>query len=138
MSEYGLAPIRPQQLEVNYVNWVADLNITDFFEPASNSRISDPNAGPFPEDQSWQARYLIKDPSGQPMGRLYVQCVPALRILPEPDRGTQFGLAYRVPTGLKTADDEIESAMAFGRDTIVRTFTDLTTEEAHKHWGRLK
>ena len=59
-------------------------------------------------------------------------------MLPEPGRGIQLGLAYRVPTGLKSADDEIEEAMSLGRDAIVRTFTDLTTKEAHQHWGKIR
>ena len=39
----------------------------------------------------------------------------------------------------KRADESLEATLDFfaeGREVIVRAFTDLTTPEMHKEWGR--
>lgn len=138
IAEHGLPKLQPIQIEVNYINWITDLPMTKFFKPAAASELSDDRLGPLPQDQGWVGRYLVKSESDQPVGRVYVQCQPAVRMEPQPALGSQLGIIYRAPIGLMRSDDEISEALADGRNHIVRTFTDLTTTAAHEHWGRFQ
>jgi len=84
-----------------------------------------------PDDFSINFREIIKNNEGKPLGRLYVET--AIGYLPDGDDVILLTLSVK---GAPSATS-IESAMDFfsmGRDIIVRRFTQLTTEQAHKEW----
>jgi hypothetical protein len=55
---------------------------------------------------------------------------------PTLEAGTQLSLTFRVPLSTASDDDTINGILEFGRESIVRAFTDLTTEHAHIIWER--
>lgn len=125
-----------QQLEVTYINWITTLGISDFFRPASASSLTAPGVSPMPEDQAFMARHMVRDTAGTPIARLYLQCQSALRIEPEgATNGTQFTLTFKSPSTSFT-DEEVNSRAAIARESIVQSFTDLTTDAAHVKWER--
>ena len=90
---------------------------------------------PEAEDGTVQQRFVIPSDSGAPVGRLYTSLTPAWKaggqspilVLTLTARGSPIG-------------DGIDGAFAFfdlGREWIVKGFTDLTTTEMHRVWGRI-
>ncbi|MDQ6949738.1 MAG: TIGR04255 family protein [Actinomycetota bacterium] len=138
LASEGLAQPQIEQLELTYINWIEELTSAQFFRPAEVAKVATPGVGPNPEDQTWLARYLARD-GETPIGRLYVQCEPAVRVGPgPPSPGTQLALIYRRPISGFGNPSEMLEHFEFGREAIVRTFTDLTTAEAHATWERFQ
>lgn len=137
LSHEGLSVLSVQQIEVTYINWIPDLPASAFLRPGSASSISIPGVGPEAESQDWIARYLVNDES-KPIARLYAQCQSVVRAVPIPSPGIQFSLVFRAPLLEAATNDRLSSLMELGRNTIVRTFTDLTTSQSHTHWGRFQ
>jgi uncharacterized protein (TIGR04255 family) len=126
-----------QQIEVTYINWIVDLTMPEFFRPAAVTELTAPGIGQ-PEDQNWAARYLVHREAG-PFARLYVQCQPAIRASPPPvGPGSQLAVVFRAPISETLDDDGLASYLGEGRNAIVRAFTDLTTEAAHRTWDRIQ
>jgi uncharacterized protein (TIGR04255 family) len=137
LESEGLVTPVVQQLEVTYINWIADLPVHEFFCPAQVANLSTAGVGPLPQDQAYMARYLARDAAGVSIGRLYVQCQSAMRVeTPQPEVGTQFTLTFKAPSKEPMTDDQLRSLSAYGREGIVRGFTDLTTDAAQASWGR--
>lgn len=87
------------------------------------------------EDFSVVFRETIQDNSGKPQGRLVCEVLSA--VSPEGERGVQMNLTARGAP----RHSNIESAVEFitiGRSLIVNKFAMLTTDYAHKQWGRHK
>ena len=125
-----------QQVEITYINWIADLPPSRFLKSGTatgifaNGRIVDP------EDQALSMRYRL-DADGEAIERLYVQCQPALRPQ-EPDaKGSALVLVYRAANSGGLTDDQVKQYADSGHAVIVNAFTDLTTPEAHELWGRI-
>lgn len=80
-------------------------------------------------------RRVLTGADGSPRSRLYLDAFSALDA--HGRNMARFSLRVRgVPEG-----DSIQSALDFlisGRDTIVQTFADVTTEQAHAVWERIK
>lgn len=139
LIEEGLRPLRPLQLMVTYMNWIADLTMRDFLRPTSNGSLGQGASPNDPDQQNWAARYSMPFDSDQilPPPRLYVQCQPSVR--PQPPilvEGTQFTLEYRVRTPDSISDEDVRAIFKQGRASITQAFTSLTTEAAHAHWER--
>lgn len=132
VEEFG--PISPKQIEITYVNWVTDMQQSDFFLPAKLPAITSPEVGDSPTQQQWSAIYAVEI-DREVTGTLNIACGPGVRPLPVLQQGTQLVLTLKIPIG---TTDGIEELMAIGRNIIVRTFTDLTTEEGHDRWGRIQ
>lgn len=126
-----------QQVELNYLNWIPDIPMAEFFLPTAATVVTIDGAIREPEEQSWSARYLLGDSEGT-IQRLYVQCLPAVRPLSPGERGSQLGLIFRTARAAGLSDEEIAESMDFGRAIIVETFTQITTPAAHEIWGRYK
>jgi uncharacterized protein (TIGR04255 family) len=132
----GLGEIAFNQVEVTYVNTV-ELPDGTGAHGAMDQVLALWRAGSGPnrqfEDAALRARYLIQR-SGLPQARLHVNAMPALRTATS-DEVIRIDMTFR---GKPDGDDQ-GAALALldeGRAAIVRAFTDLTTPEMHKHWGR--
>ncbi len=121
------------QCEISYINHIAPemgqiVKASDWlsFVRFSNSE---------PEDFSISFRERIRDDDGKPQGRL--TCETTTGIKPDSSRIIVMKLTVRgAPKGT-----DIESALQFltkGRELIVFRFAEVTTDTAHKKWGRVK
>jgi uncharacterized protein (TIGR04255 family) len=128
----------PLQLDVTYINWIPELLPQAFLRAAEGARVAVPGVDEWPQEQSWTGRYLVRQPDGTPIARLHVQCVPAVRMLPEaPQPGSQMSLTFLAPwRAAESFDSQLQEMLSAARNAIVRGFTDLTTEAAHEHWDR--
>jgi uncharacterized protein (TIGR04255 family) len=137
VSAEGLSQPVVRQIDVTYINWITDLTTAEFLRPGEPVDIDVPGVDTRPEDQSWSARYLVRDADHQPVGRLHVQCVPGMRATESgAARGVQMSMTFLAPCSAPPTDEALESLLAQGRNAIVRGFTKLTTPAAHEHWGR--
>jgi len=126
-----------QQVEVAYINWIPQVAMVDFLLPAAETVITIDGTKQTPEEQNWNAKYLLRDAEGI-IVRLYVQCLPAIRPQSPETRGTQLGLIYRAAREDGLTGTEIADFIASGRVTIVETFTQITTPTMQQRWGRYK
>lgn len=88
-----------------------------------------------PDDFSMAFREVIRDDVGKPQGRF--MCDASLGYLPDGQEIISLSLTVKgAPPGT-----DIDSALNFlsmGRDVIVRKFAELTTDQAHQKWERVK
>jgi uncharacterized protein (TIGR04255 family) len=127
-----------QQVEVSYINWITDIEVAKFLRVGDASSISVDGIVSTPLALGWTARFSVEAESVQ-VGNLYVECQQGIRAEPHgPQHGSQLSLTYRVPEPGGMGDDEIDRHFDRGRETIVRAFTEVTTETAHKLWRRKK
>jgi hypothetical protein len=84
------------------------------------------------ENCSFVGRYVLRDESGEPHGRLIVTVQPWPK---EP----VLRLDLTVRGAPRKADFEaVASSLDEGRETIVCGFTAITTKQMHETWGRVK
>jgi uncharacterized protein (TIGR04255 family) len=127
-----------QQLELSYINWIQDIPVDEYLKIGQASYVTVEDVDSVPETQDWGARYQVRS-AGEPVARLYVQCQQAIRVgNPHPGAGTQLSLVYRAPFDQGMSDDQLEDHLEKGRSTIVRTFTEITTEPAQLIWERIQ
>jgi uncharacterized protein (TIGR04255 family) len=124
-----------QQIEVNYINWIIDLDSAEFLNMAQSANIRAYEQDRQPNPLTVIARYDLND---EPIERLYIQSQPALRRQDPVGQGTQFSLVYRATNVEGLSDDEMRRFANAGRSIIVNAFTDLTTSAAHERWGRFQ
>lgn len=103
--------------------------LEDFLRPLGDFR------GEFlgePEDARLQARWRIRDDTGEPIGRLYAGAEPAFLLDQTPIY--QLVLTARL---LASHAEPAATIPLFDRahDWIVRGFRDLTTSTMHSAWG---
>jgi uncharacterized protein (TIGR04255 family) len=136
LEEEGLEQPKPQQMELSYINWIV-APISELFRPAVTLVEATHSQGLTPEEQQIAAKFLVSD-AGESVARLYVQCLPAMRLEgpDSPHAGTQMTLTFKAPLADATPREAIDELVALGRNVIVRTFTDLTTDAAHQSWER--
>jgi uncharacterized protein (TIGR04255 family) len=138
LSGAGLPPPQSQQVEVTYINWISDLPMAGFLRPATEARISIATSKLEPEEQSWNARYLIPN-ALEVVERLYVQASPAMRAQEEAHaRGIQFLLVVRAAKIDGIGDAEATRLIDDARVTIVEAFTALTAPNAQRVWERFQ
>ena len=140
VEQEQLGKIVPTQCEITYVNhitpgqgWDNLGQVQRVLAPWSGVH-SDPFL-PMPENVRVGISYLMPGESGEPAGRLHVECVPAV------DMKTQAPLLVLSLTARGApAGEDIDDALAFldrGREWIVRGFAAVTTSDMHRVWGRL-
>jgi uncharacterized protein (TIGR04255 family) len=137
VKEEEFGAIRINQCEISYINTIFvpgaeedPYKVIDRVMRVWNR--PDVRVGAF-EQVTIQPRFVLSK-DGEPYARLHVTLQPAVR------RSTrqpclQLGFTVRG----KPTDETIDSSLAFfseGREAIVKVFTDLTTPEMHKVWGR--
>ncbi|MBI4578337.1 MAG: TIGR04255 family protein [Planctomycetes bacterium] len=135
----GLGEIKPNQCEVTYVNHlVAGKGWEGFGELGNvltvfNARYSD-GFLPRPEEARLALRYVIRNGSDAPIGRLHVVVEPGY--LTSGDRAIYV---MRLTARGRPLGEGLEGAMAFfdiGREWVVRGFTSITTTQMHHLWRR--
>ncbi len=139
LDEEGLPTPVIGHVEVSYINWIADLAMTEFLRPGGPVALDVTGVDEHPQDQTWAARYLVRDTEAQPIARLIAQCVPAVRMVEDcPIAGSQMSLTFLRLCAESPTAEALEGILATGHNAIVRGFTDLTTPAAHEHWGRIQ
>lgn len=132
MNKLSSQTLAINQCEASYINHIS-LDSTKFI--ASDWLRFVAFGGEQPDDFSVTFREVIRDAEGNPFGRFICDASIGLRA----DRQPVLALTLTVrgtPKGL-----DIDSSIEFlgmGRDLIVCKFAELTTDEAHKKWGRVK
>ncbi|HEX4157565.1 MAG TPA: TIGR04255 family protein [Rhizomicrobium sp.] len=120
------------QAEISYVNHIA---LVDTFDPGQWVRFLTFPGGHRPDDLTFAMRRMLVDPAGKPLARLIVEANSALT-----DRGQQLlvlTLTVRGAPHGTTIYDAVDF-ISTGRETIVTTFAEITTESAHKKWERIQ
>lgn len=141
LGQVGLTPTLPSQVELSYFNWMPGDDAADVFVPAAPPIGLEPSLTREDFGSQWA---FIDEREGRPVARFRVEFSPAARVpgpdesSREPERGHRLVLSYRAPMVSEAWDEEVERLAGWGRDIIVRTFTALTTEGAHKIWRRIK
>lgn len=125
-----------RQLELSYFNWIPT-DSPGFFNPIASAKLESAGLGPEPEQARYTATYLDRDESGTPRARLRVDLQPALKADEDGAQlGYRFVLSYRAPFSEPTRE-QLQAAIARGREVIDWSFVDLTSPTAHSEWGRI-
>lgn len=85
------------------------------------------------EDTRLVQRFRYLDSEGIPKGRLTVEAAPAFTV--EGDKPV-YTLSLSARGKIGGTESDVMDFMMTGRDWIVRTFTDITTDEMHLVWRR--
>ncbi len=133
----NLGSVVPNQCEISYFNQIAMHSDQSLFEafarifrPFTSALILDDLGTP--EDARFSVQYVIRENTG-PLGRLYVSALPARKL-----DGTKIVHLTLVARGKPLSADlaGVSGFLNLGRRHIVRTFTELTTDEMHRVWER--
>jgi hypothetical protein len=134
----GLTPPSVRQLEVSYINWIPQTDLSSFLRPATAARVAAANVDAMPDSQSWIGRYMFRQ-GEVATARIYVQCQPAARVIAGATLvGAQFSLVFRAPFESPADDERLGEMFRVASRAIVEVFTQLTTEQAHVQKGLVK
>jgi uncharacterized protein (TIGR04255 family) len=139
LAQEDLGALTPNQCEVTYINHIesgAEWDQPGQLEKVLTvwaSRYSDDYLSE-PENVRFVARYVIRDSTGDPMGRLHVSAEPAYRAI-----DGRPVLVLELTARGRPDGEGINGVLAFmntGREVVVRAFASITTPEMHEIWGR--
>jgi uncharacterized protein (TIGR04255 family) len=129
-----------RQLEVTYVNWVLDNDMSPatYFAPSAVGNVDLVYATSDYEPMVWIGNYVITE-DDVPLGRLTVQCQGGgLRVVgATAQRGSLLNLQFVAALEPGISDERVASLIALARKLIVQGFTNLTTSAAHERWRRI-
>jgi uncharacterized protein (TIGR04255 family) len=136
----GLGEFLPTQCEVTYVNHIDRRGAWESHGDASKvfsvlSEHQDARFLPKAEDELFGIRYVIPSATGEPIGRLQVQCQPAYRDADQTDPIFVLNVTAR-GAPLSVDVDGVHAFLRIGHEWIVRGFTEMTTTAMHKAWER--
>lgn len=141
LRDLGLSEVRPNQADVTYFNNIRHHESetrTEAFERIfswPNSKNFSGNLGPYriePEAANFNLGFQIFAPNASaPFARLVASAVPAET--EDSDKVIRLELRFRGPP---EKDCSLEEFLRIGHANIVRTFTDITSEECHAEWKR--
>lgn len=125
----------PNQCEVTYVNILEDTQPSQLADAITWIRgtYSDEYLAT-PDDVELTLRYVLKDESDAPWGRLHLSAMPAIRVT-DHQPVTRVSVTVR---GAPTSGDT-DGALAMldkGHEAAVRGFASITTSEMHNKWER--
>jgi uncharacterized protein (TIGR04255 family) len=135
-QESGRSKLQPNQCEISYINHIevnkAHKRLNEIFTGWSDqydlSNIADL------EDINLTIKHIVKNGDGEFIGRLHVKITPAIRLI---DDSPIFVIELTLRgCPLEKNVEGIIKFMDFGRETIVRAFTKMTTPKMHKIWNR--
>lgn len=126
----------PQSLNINQceISYINDLYLDENSSFGSWFKFADLTNKSI-EDFNFTFRELVKNEKDQPVGRLIVEALTAINA--EGKRFVRFTLTVRGAPEANTIDSAIKF-LTEGRSVIVNKFTELTSHDVHKLWGRLK
>lgn len=132
-----LGECRPNQWEITYVNHLPKGSVWN--EPSDWRNVFVSLPGPW----SGPSAVRLESAGGEwhfeivpQRGRLHIQ-LAHLRTGPsEPGETLRLMLTARGPVAEDTGEGlSLEEGLSLGREAIVRTFKDITSESAHEYWG---
>ena len=131
MKKIGEADLAINQCEISYINHISthdgsELNPEFWFKIVNGTAFG-------ADDITATFRRVIRDEKGAPQGRLICDLSTAV------DAGGQPLLVATITARGVPKSGSIKDALEFiqtGRQSIVRLFADITTDSAHKAWGR--
>jgi uncharacterized protein (TIGR04255 family) len=136
MSDAGLKAVTPQQIELSYFNWIKDATPREFLQHPPALQL--PTLG-FPNSEDVMFTRFLVNIDNEPRAVLAVEVQPAQQVQDERlVNGYQLTLTYRRPLAPPRDGEQIRAALDDGRATIVRAFTELTSESMHQQWGRMQ
>ncbi|MEI7712525.1 MAG: TIGR04255 family protein [Rhodospirillales bacterium] len=135
----GIGPVEAELCEMVYINQMgrwshgSKMRPDDWLRGWSSDIGSD--WGEPMEDFSSVARFALKHPDGQAYGRITVSA-STIVVPPSLDRALQLEIMVR---GTPTSADSsgIEGFHQIAHDRIVRCFSAMTTDNAHREWGKV-
>lgn len=138
-KQSGASEIHAQQCEVTYINhipsgqgWRSHGELSSIVRLAGSG--SSTGNLPLPEDQNVNARYIMSDEEGRPVGRLHVSVIPAF----ESNSGKPMFVMNLTARGRPKSPDS-EGVLDFfdrGHRQVVTTFSELITDGMQSIWGR--
>ncbi len=134
LDNFGLSRPGLTHVEVAYINLVeaTSLNVVLPQVPRillSNTRL----VGPYTVQEQLAIRYPVFDSFGQ-VGSLSVEASP---LDTEPTTQFRLALVFHGRTSVQDLPDLIPLILR-GREAIVETFTELTSEALHRQWRRIQ
>jgi len=136
VSAQGRPPVMPIQAEIAYINHMPmTANAPD--PTGSIFKTWNDHAGTVlghQEEVGFRARFPVLE-GGRLLGHLTAEVNRALDPAGQPS--IQLSLTARGKP-LAASTEAIGDFLDIGRDRIVRGFTELTTEEMHRLWGRIR
>ncbi len=137
VNEEGFEQPKVRQLEVSYFNWITPPKAT-WFRLADALAIDVSGLGSEPDRLRLATSYLDHGDDGVAQGRLTVEIQPALRNESgEAVPGYRLVLSYKAPHP-STDKESLNRLIHRAREVIDLSFVELTSSEAHRHWGRTK
>ncbi|MBI1827538.1 MAG: TIGR04255 family protein [Planctomycetes bacterium] len=138
LKEEGLSSPKENQWEVTYVNeipigtvWNAPEDCARLFPSLLGSGENLRGLTLEGLAASWRFEIPVR------MGRLHADLRHTKATGSEPKEALRLTLTARGAIGSKGEGEEtLTNGLDLGRTTIVRTFTNMTSEDAHKAWGR--
>lgn len=133
LAEENLGAIKVNQCEVTYVNHIVSGEGWDKFGDAARIfTFWNGAASPYPgltEDLMAHLRFPITHETGGPLGRLHVDIQPALR-------ASDNRPIYVMNMTARGQFGEGTGFFDIGREWIVKSFEQLTTQSMHRVWGK--
>lgn len=130
----------PIQCEITYVNHIVAGDGWD--ELGELERVLAPWSGNYsdgflkrPEQARLAMRHLIPGATGEPIGRLHIDLMPAMNL-----KSQRPMFVLTLTARGRPEVEGIEGALAIldiGREWIVRGFASVTTPTMHRVWGRI-
>lgn len=134
VDDEGLGTVRPTQYEITYTNhieagelWDQTRGIADLLPWLAPPRgIS---------GQPFELQFAMHTPVPKCTGRLHVTGKVGLRSK-DSRPVLAIDLTVRGAPAIVGEDGDLIDWMDYARERIVRTFVELTSEKAHRHWGK--
>lgn len=134
----GLGAIVPARCEVSYVNHIPAgqgwERFGELHKILAGFAAKQATVLPEPEEVRYNARFAMRDSSGRFIGRLTVSAQPAIRRQDKKPLITLTLTSRGRPVGSGTSG--VLNFFDLGHEWIVQGFTDLTTDQMHRLWGR--
>ncbi len=145
LDDRSLGMVRPRQVEVAYqnslqrgVDWPEGGTAAQVLR--SWAQVEDVDLSPV-EDAHFAQTHVLAEASGARDARLYITLDTKMR--PPFRRGSEtdwasLTLTFRGVLHGAAGDEEVKSLLGRGREAIVRSFTAVTTDDAHARWRRTR
>lgn len=127
--------VRPTWCEVTYINPIevpAGGGLPDMSTVLRRLRPTPLHGLDTPEDTTLNDRYVLRK-EGKPYGRFYVTATPGYRMADN----TQLFVVTLLARGMAQSQNTsgVIEFLDEGRDLIVNSFKELTTDAMHEEWG---